>query len=98
MLLQEMIDILEGMINYLPGRNTCIALAAVIVLLGWRNFRLGMLGVVAFASYLFIRSFLSTGDVYSLSIPRIGAGLIIGISLLFLNIYFIASLIGTWEE
>jgi len=98
MIFQEMLDILQGMGNYLPSQTACIAMGIAILLLMWINFRLGMLALTLVVSYLFIRSLMSTGDIYSLSVQRIAAGIIIGLVLLVTNIYLIARLIAAWED
>lgn len=98
MVFEEMLDIIQGMVAFLPGKTACIAIGVALFLLMGLHFRIGMLSLFLILSYLFMRSFIAGRDLYSIGLQRAAAGIILGAFLFFVDVYFLVRIIAGWED
>lgn len=99
-ILKEVSLLLRGMVDALPSTTITAAAAVILLILFLIQGRVAIFLFFVALSYLFIRSFIaaSGGDIYSLGLARIVAGVGMGVILLFLDIYLFVKLLFDWRE
>ena len=97
-ILQEIVDILYGAIDFLPDTKITIGIAIALALLIYFKRTLGGLVTSVLLTILVANSYFSEGDLYEVSAERAVAGLILGLIVFFVNLYFLVRTLVDWRD
>jgi hypothetical protein len=99
-ILQEIIDIVYGGRNFLPETKITIGICIGLAILIYVKGSLGGLVTSVLVSILIANSYFTEGDIYQVSPNRAVAGIILGIVIFLVNIYFIVRVLNlaTWKD
>ena len=96
--LQEMLNIIYGMVDYLPETWISIAIGIGLVLLTLFKGRVGIFLAFILLTLLAGASFFSGGDLYQVSSERAIAGVILGFLAVLVNLYLLVRTIADWTD
>ena len=97
-ILQEIVDILYGAIDFLPDTKITIGIAIGLALLIYFRRTLGGLVTSVLLTILVANSYFAEGDLYEVSAERAVAGLILGLIVFFVNLYFLVRTLVDWRD
>ena len=99
-ILQEMVDIVYGGRHFLPETKITIGICIGLALLIYFKKSLGGLVTSVLVAILIANSYFAEGDIYEVSPEKAIAGIILGIILFLLNLYFIVRVLNlaTWRD
>ena len=99
-ILQEIVDIVYGGRHFLPETKITIGICIGLALLIYFKKSLGSLVTSVLVTILIANSYFAEGDIYEVSPEKAVAGIILGIILFLLNLYFIVSVLNlaTWKD
>ena len=95
-ILQEMLNIIYGMVDYLPETWISIGIGIGLVLLTLFKGRVGIFLAFILLTLLAGASFFSGGDFYQVSSERAIAGVILGFFAVLVNFYLLVRTIADW--
>jgi len=98
--LNDIVLLLRGMGDFLPSTAVTVgALVALLILLFMRG-KIALFLFFVATSYLFVRSFIASagGDIYSLDLTGVVAGIVVGAVLFFIDVYLLVKIIFDWSE
>jgi hypothetical protein len=93
-----MFNIISGASYYLPGTKITIGICIGLALLIYFKKALGGLVTSILATILIANSFFSQGDIYQISMVRAVAGVILGLTALLTNLYFLVCTLVDWRD
>jgi len=98
--LREIVALLQGMGDFLPSTAVTVGVLVALLILLFVRGKIALFLFFVAASYLFVRSFiaLSGGDIYSLDLGRVVAGIVVGAILFFVDVYLLVKIISDWSE
>ncbi|RLA80136.1 MAG: hypothetical protein DRG36_03785 [Deltaproteobacteria bacterium] len=98
--LREIVALLQGMGDFLPSTAVTVGVLVALLILLFVRGKIALFLFFVAASYLFVRSFiaLSGGDIYSLDLGRVVAGIVVGAILFFIDVYLLVKIISDWSE
>ncbi|RLA86973.1 MAG: hypothetical protein DRG40_01610 [Deltaproteobacteria bacterium] len=98
--LREIVALLQGMGDFLPSTAVTVGVLVALLILLFIRGKIALFLFFVAASYLFVRSFiaLSGGDIYSLDLGRVVAGIVVGAILFFIDVYLLVKTISDWSE
>jgi len=96
--LQQMFDIIYGARLYLPETKIIVGIAIGLALLIYFKGIVGGLVASILVTILVANSFFSESDIYQISTERAIAGVVIGFSAFFTNLYFIVRTLADWRD
>ena len=96
--LQEMLNIIYGMVDYLPETWISIAIGIGLVLLTLFKGRVGIFLASILLTLLAGASFFSGGDFYEVSSERAIAGAILGFFAVLVNLYLLVRTFADWTD
>jgi len=97
-IIQEIFDIIYGASNYLPDIKITVGICVGLALLIYFKGTLGGLVTAILASILIGNSYFSQGDLYQVSTERAVAGVILGLAVFLVNIYFLVRILADWRD
>jgi Mn2+/Fe2+ NRAMP family transporter len=97
-IIQEILDILYGAIDFLPDTKITIGIAIGLALLIFFRRTLGGLVTSILATILIANSFFAESDLYQVSTERAVAGVILGFFAFFVNLYFLVRTLADWRD
>jgi len=97
-IIQEIFDIVYGASNYLPDTKITIGICIGLVLLIYFKGTLGGLVTAILATILVGNSYFAHGDLYQVSTERAVAGVILGLAVFFVNLYFLVRILADWRD
>jgi hypothetical protein len=96
--LQEMLNIIYGAVQYLPEIKISIGIAIALLLLMYFKGAVGGLVTSILVSIFIANSFFAEGDLYQITIEKAVAGMTIGFFAFFVNLYFILRTLADWKD
>jgi hypothetical protein len=96
--LQEMLNIVYGAIQYLPDVKISIGIALALLLLIYFKGAVGGLAISILVTIFIADSFFSEGDLYQMTMERAVAGMTLGFFAFFVNLYFIMKTLADWKD
>ena len=98
--IQEIFDIVYGARYFLPETKITIGICIGLALLIYWKGTLGGLVTSILVTILIANSFLTEGDIYQISANRAVAGVILGIALFLVNLYFLIRILNLagWKD
>jgi hypothetical protein len=96
--LQEMLNIIVGAVQYLPDLKISIGIALALLLLIYFKGAVGGLATSILVSIFIANSFFSEGDLYQMTMERAVAGMALGFLAFFVNLYFIMRTLADWKD
>ena len=97
-IIQEIFDIVYGARNYLPDIKITIGICIGLALLIYLKGTIGGLVTSILATILIANSFFAEGDLYQVSTERAIAGIILGLALFLINLYFLVRTLADWRD
>ena len=99
-LIQEIFDIVYGARQFLPDTKITIGICIGLVLLIYFKRSLGGLVTSVLVSILIANSYFAEGNIYEISPEKAVAGIILGIVIFLVNLYFLVSTLNLagWRD
>jgi hypothetical protein len=97
-IIQEIFDIVYGARHFLPETKITIGICVGLALLIYFKKTLGGLVTSVLATILIANSFLAESDIYQVSSKRAVAGIILGLAVFLVNLYFLVRTIVDWRD
>ena len=99
-IIQEIFDIVYGARYFLPETKITIGICIGLALLIYIKGSLGGLVTSVLVTILIANSYFTEGDIYQVSANRAIAGIILGIVVFLVNLYFIVRILSlaTWRD
>ncbi|MEJ2066811.1 MAG: hypothetical protein P8Y09_02375 [Deltaproteobacteria bacterium] len=99
-LIQEIFDIVYGARQFLPDTKITIGICIGLVLLIYFKRSLGGLVTSVLVSILIANSYFAEGNIYEVSPEKAVAGIILGIIIFLVNLYFLVSTLNLagWRD
>jgi len=97
-ILQEMFNIISGTRAFLPETKIILGIALGLALLIYFKGAVGGLVTSILVSILLANSFLAESDIYQMSMDRAVAGIILGLCVFLVNLYFIVKTLADWKD
>ena len=97
-IIQEIVNILYGTIDFLPDTKITIGIAIGLALLIYFRRTLGGLVTSVLLTILVANSYFAEGDLYQVSAERAAAGVILGLVVFAVNLYFLVRTLVDWRD
>ena len=99
-IIQEIFDIVYGARLFLPETKITIGICIGLALLIYVKGSLGGLVTSILVSILIANSYFTEGDLYQVSTNRAVAGVILGLVIFFVNLYFLVRILNLtgWRD
>ena len=96
--IQEIFDIVYGARHFLPETKITIGICVGLALLIYFKRTLGGLVTSVLVTILIANSFFAEGDIYEVSSKRAVAGIILGLAVFLINLYFLVRTLADWRD
>jgi len=96
--LQEILNIIYGMVDHLPEVKISIGIGIGLAILTYFRGRLGIFLIFIVLTILAACSFFAEGDIYQISIERVIAGIVLGLFAFVINIYLFVRTVADWRD
>ncbi|MBN1255090.1 MAG: hypothetical protein JXA50_07455 [Deltaproteobacteria bacterium] len=97
-ILQEIFDIMYGARVYLPDIKITIGIAIVLALIIYFKGPVGALITSILVTILVAKSYFADSDLYTVSMDKAVAGLILGLTAFLINLYFLVRSLADWRD
>ena len=99
-IIQEIFDIVYGARHFLPETKITIGICIGLVLLIYFKKSLGGLVTSVLVSILIANSYFAESDIYEVSPEKAVAGIILGVIIFLVNLYFLVSTLNlaSWKD
>lgn len=96
--IQEIFDIVYGARHFLPETKITIGICVGLALLIYFKRTLGGLVTSVLVTILIANSFFAESDIYEVSSKRAVAGIILGLAVFLINLYFLVRTLVDWRD
>jgi Mn2+/Fe2+ NRAMP family transporter len=97
-ILQELFDIISGARLYLPDIKITIGIAIALALIIYFKGPVGALLTSILVTILIAKSYFAESDLYTVSMDKAVAGIILGLSAFLINLYFLVRSLADWRD